>query len=297
MRVQERRDRIASGDVFVTVPEQSGRRPALLYLPALGTTTLVCDFEAHALGVLLSRLTATGFVTLRAEPRVGASLEDMLVAHRASHSFLLSLPEVDPERVFLFGHSLGGTLAPHVAARARGIVTYGAPSRSWSECMARSALRQLELFGLTGEELAREAELAARLYREVFEGGMEPADLMSSDPAIRASRAATDVRENTLFNRAPDFDRALQRLDLEKAWKMTANVLAVSGAHDWVVDSDDHRRIAGWAERGVALTLPGLDHWMQRHPSRASSYQNPGRGVIDPNWAEPVLEWLREEST
>jgi pimeloyl-ACP methyl ester carboxylesterase len=300
MRVRERREHVVSReieqDVLLTIPASEGRHPAIAYLPALGTRTLVCDLETSALGALIVALTAAGFVTLRAEPAPHASLDETLARHSASLDWLASLAEVDPERVFAFGHSLGGILAPHLSAKTRGIVAYGAPSRAWSECLALGARRQLALFGLAGEELEREARAAARLYHEVFEGNRDPVEVLRDDSEIAASRAARDVRNGRLFERDSSFHHALQRLDLEGSWRSASDVLAIQGEHDWVVEPDDHVRISGWAKRGSARTLVGLDHWMQRHASVAASFQKPGRGVVDPNWAEPVIEWLREES-
>ncbi len=302
MVVIERRLCVRSGrsstDTHVTLPEGHENRPGVLYLPALGTTTLARDLASDApdaLLTLLRALTDAGFVTLRAEPLASnASLGATLAIHRASFDALRALDEVDAERLFVVGHSLGGMIAPFVAERPRGIVAYAAPSRAWSECMALSAARQLKLWGLSGEELARETDAAARLYRMVFQEGQPPEQVLERFPEIASSRASVDVAGGTIFGRDAAFFHDIEQLDLESAWRRQSSVLALFGDQDWIVDPDDHVRIAGWAQRGTALTLGGVDHWMQRHPNREESFRCAGRGEVDPACARVMIEWMVE---
>jgi hypothetical protein len=74
-------------------------------------------------------------------------------------------------------------------------------------------------------------------------------------------------------------------------------VLALHGEHDWIVADDDHTRIVAWvtAAGGVAeaSTLPGIDHDLCRHPSRAVSFRERGRGSPDVLAAALTLAWMR----
>lgn len=77
-------------------------------------------------GQLAEALTAFGYITLRYDKRgVGASEGNYLAAGlwdfvddaRAAVQYLKSLPEVDPSKVILLGHSEGATIGTAVAAR------------------------------------------------------------------------------------------------------------------------------------------------------------------------------------
>jgi pimeloyl-ACP methyl ester carboxylesterase len=258
---------------------------------------------------LLRAATEAGFVTLRVDPSgVGtsdgppyadASLALELEGYGASLAWLSTLPFVHRRSVFLLGHSLGGVLAPLVAegAGVAALIVYGTPSRRWADTLARGARRQLALAGLSGEALDREAGSAAQLYLLLLRSDVSPEDLARDHPSLASCLAAADVSGNRLHGRSLAYFRALDRVDPEDAWRRAgAPVLAVHGEHDWIVDEDDHTRIASFAQHewATALTLPGLDHDMLSYPSREASFKNRGRGTVDPSAPQPILAWMRE---
>jgi uncharacterized protein len=302
-----------------TRPREAGPHPAILYLPGLGARSLTGPLDAapprDGILLLLRAFSDAGFVTLRADPSgVGesegpafadADLGAEIDGHRAALEELLRSPAVDPARVFLFGHSLGGVLAPLIAGqsaprdRLAGVVVYGTTSRPWSECLADTARRQLALSTIADDQVLVESERAARLYRELLRAGSSFARVITDHPDLAGCVAASDVRESNLHGRSLDYWRKLERIDLEQAWRAVgAPVLALHGEHDWVVSADDPRRIAAFRAAAGARTstrvVAGLDHDLQRHSSLIASYRNRGRGVADAAAAAVAVAWMRD---
>lgn len=292
----------------VTRPRAEGRFPAVLFLPPLGARawTRPLDPARDGVAALLAGLAGADLVTLRADPcgagdsggpaYAEASLEADLEGHRACLEAISALPFVDPQFVFVLGVSLGGALAPLVAADtgARGVVVVGAQSRRWSACLASTARRQLQLAGLAGDALDRESDRAARLYDLLLRAGASPDDLARDHPDLATCRAAEDLSGEHLHGRALHYFRALDRVEPEVAWRrVRAPVLAVRGEHDFIVEEDDPARIAAFCgERGAAMVLPGVDHDLRRQPDRATALARRGRGPVDASAAAALIAWL-----
>src|SRR5262249_38483116 len=87
-----------------------------------------------------------------------------------------TLPEVDPARVFVLGHSLGGYVAPRIAAqdgKLAGVVVLAGNVRALEDLI----LEQSEYLGVSGDRLnAVKAEIAK--VKQLGSGKDEPAALL-----------------------------------------------------------------------------------------------------------------------
>ncbi len=176
----------------------------------------------------------------------------------------LALLRATCREVFLFGHSVGGMIAPLVADEGvRGVVVYGTSSSRWTECLDASTRRQLELRGRGEDEIRRV------LLRE------------------------REERSNGLHGgRSPAFHRQLDRSVLPPVWaRLGIPVLALHGEWDWVVGEDEARALAAQA-RGDAGIVPGVDHLFGRHASLADSLAEYGRGAPGDEVATRAAAWI-----
>ena len=127
---------------IVTVPEnesrsREGRYPAFLYVQGM-----ICESidRPNAIDEVDTRLVHTmaakGFVTMRVDkPGLGDSegppcseigFQEELEGYIAALDNLAWQPEVDPNRIYVFGHSMGGVMAPFLAkeGKVRGSIVY-----------------------------------------------------------------------------------------------------------------------------------------------------------------------------
>jgi uncharacterized protein len=130
---QEQDITLGSGELAVpgtlSMPLGQGRRPAVVLLAGSGPNDRDESIgQSKPLKDLAWGLATRGVAVLRfdkvtyAQPRAVVAIQDFTVVDeylphaRAAISMLREHPEIDHGRVFVLGHSLGGTIAPQVAA-------------------------------------------------------------------------------------------------------------------------------------------------------------------------------------
>lgn len=140
---------------------------------------------------LAAGLAARGIATLRYEKRThrypkrstavaGFTVEQETVEDaRAAVELLAGRPEIDHRRIFLLGHSLGGTLAPRIAAgdpNVAGLIVLAGATRP----LERIAVDQLQyLAGLDGTVTKQEAQqiaAARQAARRIESPGLKATD-------------------------------------------------------------------------------------------------------------------------
>ena len=266
---------------IVTSPREGGARPAILLVPGIACASIDFGLTPGApLAQLLRGWTERGLTTLRVErPGLGdsegppcAALDprDELACYAAGLAALRDDPAVDRERIFVFGHSVGGMLAPLLGERfpdLRGAIVYGTSARRWSRCLRDGVERQLALRGRAPEEIA--ARLA-RFDEEPFE---------------------------ERHGRTLAYHQALEALELTEVWaRASMPALVVIGEHDWVVSEEEQRAIAALAREAEVLALEGLDHAFTTHPSREASLSALGAGALHTRLAEETARWVLARS-
>ena len=301
---------------IITEPNASprakdGKMPALLYVQGI-----VCDSidrpsnpEAYDTRIVHGMAKA-GFVTMRVDkPGLGDSegppcseidLTTELKACKAALKQLASLPNVDPDRIYLFGHSMGGVLAPLMSADTpvRGTIVYGTLVRSWFEYQLENVRRQSELMGLSPAQVTARVQAEARTSSMILVDKKTLGDAWERWPELREPTQGIMYDETHMSTRHMRFFHELQELNIAEAWeKSTGAVLAIFGEYDWVTTKLDHDRIAEIVNSrsegaGTALVMPKADHAFTTHANMHSSFVAMGQGKWDEDMPKRMLEWI-----
>jgi pimeloyl-ACP methyl ester carboxylesterase len=195
--------------------------------------------------------------------------------------------------IALFGHSLGGIIAPLVGP-VDAIAAFGASALPWTEHARETSRRQRRLKGFRGVELETELGHWHEMLGLVCKEGWTPARAFTERPHLRAIRSR-ECDGETLYGRHVSLVRALETLDLPAAWSAFAGrTLAMHGEVDWISSREDSEGIVrACGERGELAELPGIGHDLMRHESAQSSFAEPHKGAWDGTVARRLLDWLR----
>lgn len=280
---------LARGEVrlraWLTTPRRPAARPPplALLLPGLSEEPFEPapgSFDA----ALIEALGAAGCATLRVERRgLGDSegrletteLATELADLQAAIDRFGGGPTVDPARVVIYGHSLGGMIAPLLAGPSgrplAGRVVLGTSALPWRASVAEAARTQRALRG--APEAEGEAVLAAELARY--------------------------AREPVVDGRPRSYWQALEARDLAAAWRaVRVPTLALAGAFDWVTPPARGREIAALAAEGGAparfVEVASCDHAGTTHADLAASLRDFGRGAPCAALTEHVARFVAE---
>ena len=225
-----------------------------------------------------------------ADPRTFTVQDEYVPDALAAIAVLEREPAVDPRRIFLLGHSQGGTLAPLIAAKApqlAGVILYAASTESLGAAMLRQLRYLATLPGDTGAQARAQLPEAEQLTALLD----SRAALARQDPG----RALMGGVGPAYFLSALDYD------EVAAARALPQPLLLVQGGRDYQVTVADDLR--AWQQGlmgrdGVTVeVLPADDHIFFRGSGRPTpaGYTRPGH--VDPAAIAAVARWVRAVST
>ncbi|MBV9947164.1 MAG: alpha/beta hydrolase [Myxococcales bacterium] len=210
----------------------------------------------------------------------------------AAVSAASALPEVDPARLFILGHSLGGYVLPRIARRCgggAGLIGVAAPARRLEDVV----LAQLE-------------------YLEGLAGGSPPGDrdrrldaARGAVSEIRALTPASDPRGPTLLGNPRRYWISLIGYDpVSEARSLEQPMFFFQGGRDYQVSTQDlelwrsglsssARASGGPSATSTTRLYPALNHLLEEGSGRSTpaEYRRPGHvavGVI-----EDIARWIQ----
>ncbi len=285
----------------LSIPSGSGRFPALVLVHGSGpndqdeTIGPNKPFKDLAWG-----LASRGVVVLRytkrtlkygkesgTDPARLTVMDETVDDARAAASLLAALPEVDPKRVYVLGHSLGGTLAPRIAegdGQVAGIIIMAGSTRPFGEVLVEQVKYLASLHGQPTEAAQKQIQAAEEAARQIDNPALQP-----------------DATVNVLGSPVP----GAYFLDLrnyaaaETAARLKIPILALQGERDYQVRRADFE---GWKKalvgkpRATFILYPGLTHLFMpaatpgTGPGTPADYDHPGHvseGVIT-----DIAKWI-----
>ena len=296
----------ADGNRYRTIlakPKGAGPFPTVFIIQGVGCGSIENPPPGHSYRALIESLARRGIATLRVDkPGIGDSeggpcaAADFHTEVRAYRAALASLK--DAKDVFLFGHSMGGIMAPLVADAAplRGIAVYGTTYNSWLQYTLENQRRQQRLQGDSFESIA-EDERRAEKFVMLFYVQKQPLEkILAENPVYREG-----FPDDGTFaaGKQGQYFQQLYDVELAKAWKATnVPVLAIWGASDFLTDGQEHEWLAAavnsWRP-GTAryVRLDGIDHFLRKAVDQAASMKNgPAGSEYDDRLAETLAAFV-----
>jgi dienelactone hydrolase len=306
----------------LTIPAGKGPFPAVLLISGSGQQDRDETIFGHrSFRVIADRLTRDGFAVLRVDDRATGktkgklgSLDTDTTDALASFQWLAKQPEVDPKRVGLIGHSVGGVIAPAIAARTQKvafIVALAGPGVSGADLVplqsdammavmkvpddVRAKLvaiqRKVGAAIVKGEPVGLKAALRASLVDAAAATGQPKPDDATLDAAVEAKLSeVTNPWVVSFFKTLPPWR------------KVKCPVLAVTGDKDLQVPADanfakiSEAMRAGGNKDLTTMKRPGLNHLYQHATTGLVDEYAVIEETFDTETLDLVAKWLADKA-
>lgn len=277
----------------LSVPRRAGAGPAVLVLSGSGPNDRDETIGRNKpMKDLAWGLASRGIVVLRfdkvtfAHPAEVVAQPDFTITDeylpqaRAAIDLLRTHESVDPNRIFLLGHSLGGTVAPRVAQaepRVAGLVLLA----GGTEPMHRAGLRQFRYLAETNPGLAAAVETMAKQVAVV-----DSPDLTASTPASELPFGVP----------APYWLDVRDYRPGELAATLHKPMLVLQGGRDYQVTVDDD--LPAWRAGVPDATFRVYEqdnHLFFVGSGRSTAEEYEPAQHMDPAVVRDVAEWVLEK--
>ncbi|MEK6153045.1 alpha/beta fold hydrolase [Flavobacteriaceae bacterium 3-367] len=295
---------------IITKPKRPGRQAAIILIGGLSCSSIenYPGRNSNWAKVLRDLVEKSDMVVMRVEkPGVGDSEGDCsrsdfrtdVAGFKAAISALKSKPYVDPDRIIVYGSSMGSALAPLLANEFNlaGVISDGTFFKTWYEHMLEIERRILQFKGLSETEIVRQMN---RYYIPLYYGML--IQKKTYQQVVDEYPALSEYNYHApghMYGRPVAYYQQLQDFDLAGAWeKVKVPVRIMRGTNDWIMSSFDNKMIIEVLKRNghqdhVLYEYPGLDHWNTIHQTAKDSFEgNPGKW--EENISMQIVNWARE---
>jgi len=301
---------------ILTRPKGQGKQPALFLIQGIGLFSIDNPIgPLSSYRTIVDHFARSGYVTLRVDkpgcgdseggPARDVDFDTELDGYRQALKMLKARGDVDAGRVFIFGHSMGGVMAPLLAADlpVRGIIVYGTITRTWTEYALENIRRQMELADADPSAIDRDLRSEAALLTYLYAEKLSPKAIAERYPHLRKRLGQSITDDRYYVDRSLTFFRQLADKNLGAAWEsFGGHALAIWGKADFVSNEDDHALIARIVNRdhpghGTFLAFDGIDHGFNRAASRRESFergQSGQQGEFNPAILEVCRAWVQK---
>lgn len=300
--------------VIITHPEGKGPFPALYLIGGIGAYSVDGDFGSAPYGNVIGPIAKSGFATIRIDkPGQGDSegpaytdllFDDELDAYRQALKLAKSLPVINPDKIAVFGHSMGGCFGPLLAQEGglAGVAVYGTLAKTWVEYMLENSRRQSLLAGAKPGDVDAGMRGEAAIAHLIYNEGLSPAEAKEKHPKWAEAVQASYPDGKTYSGVGIRFFQQLAAKNLMGAWEKTnAKVLSIYAENDFLCCREDHEFIASTVNSlrpGTAefRLLEKTDHGFSETTSQRDSQQRwtqPGK-KFNPTIISVLTDWLKK---
>lgn len=278
--------------------------------------------EYHPYAKLIDGLVAKGYAVFRMEkPGVGDSyghdcmeidFDTEMDGFRAGMKKLLTLDNVDADKIFLVGHSLGGLQVPVLGAEfdTKGVIAYGTAVRPWHDYLLELVQLQNPMLGGDYGDNAALAETFRPYFYQYFYEGKALHEIVPEEVAELLDQNFGFDGEGHFIQRHESFWQTINAYNFFDYWDQVEEpVLALHGEVDvQVINAVDLKMIAAIANRsepanGTFHQFDGTDHSMIKVGSlenRNKVAGTPAYGeLLQTSYNTDVIEvihkWIQEQ--
>jgi alpha-beta hydrolase superfamily lysophospholipase len=293
--------------------------PAVLLIPGYNCGSIE-NFLASYNGALIRNWVKLGMTVVTIEksgvgdsyacvPCVEVDLQTDIESFTAGYLYMKLLPNIDTNKLFIWGHSMGGTIAPEIAKvhHPAGVMVYGCVYRPWSEFLLEMHRVQKPLLdGLSFVETEKFIKDITPIYQDFFQKKLSP-DQLAKIPAYQKlvhSELEYKKGNNNMWGRHWRFWQQIDSLNLAESWSsVQAPILVLHGGADYIQCSAVEPYLIQQTvnmqhpAKATMHIIPDADHLLMRSKNFEEAVKNFNeRKYLEGNFNEEICEimnaWL-----
>jgi len=171
-------------------------------------------------------------------PCMEIDFDQEVLAFSKAYQSLRQHPKVDTDHIFLFGHSMGGIIAPLLAKEYRpaGVMVFGIVGNNWYDYMIDIYTEQPLLFGTSEEQIKADNQHNLPFVKDLLVHKKTNQELVNSQvygEFLKENGTAESLAQGYYLARHYTYWQALADVDVPGAWaKVKAPVLVLHGEYD-----------------------------------------------------------------
>ena len=215
--------------------------------------------------------------------KIFTAKEEVLDDALAAIEIAKSTPGINKAQIFLMGHSLGGMLAPRIAALApdlAGIILVAAPARKLSDVIAE---QNKYLYVVSGDTTAAMRKQFQEAANEIDRSRLLKLGDIAADSVILSAPASYWIDIN-------NYDQ------LASARRFTKKILVIQGENDFQVSVQDFNiwRAALASNRNASFKLyPDLNHLLSSQKQKGNGMQYRTPANVSPKLIDDIAVWIK----
>lgn len=232
---------------ILVTPKGKKKMPVVYFLQGYTCGSVETVSDDNPMKKLMNDWVNAGFAVYRVEkPSVGDSkgkkqcseigFKEELEAFEQGYKDLLKKKLIDTENIFLFGHSMGGVIAPllNEMKSPKGIITYGTVGENWYDYMIDLYTIQPKHFGTSDAQIKEDNKVNLKFNKDLLLNKLSGTEILKNKAYADFFRgSASDFKNNQYIGRHFNFWQELADVNIPKAWsKIKTNVLALYGEFD-----------------------------------------------------------------
>lgn len=301
-------------------PKGGSNLPVILLIPGYGCGSIE-NYMSSYNGKLLTEWIKAGYAVVTIEksglgdsysclPCSEVDLATDIESFDAGYVYMEQLPFADKSRLYIWGHSMGGVIAPEVAKRhhPKGVMVFGTTFRPWSEFLLEMHRVQKPLLeGLTYQQTETFVRTIQKIYYEFFVLKKTREQLLQNPEYKDLVVSELGYREgsNDMWGRHWAFWPQIDSLNLAQSWQaISCPVLVLHGEADYESCSIAEPRLvteavnAAHAGNATMVVVPQLDHFMMKSTNWEAARDNfkqqqYAKGNFNYAIAEETVKWLK----
>lgn len=299
---------------ILVTPKHVKKAPVVYFLQGYTCGSIETVSNDNPMKKLMKDWVNSGFAVYRVEkPGVGdsqskkhcseISFDEELTAFKEGYKDLLKQEAIDANNIFMFGHSMGGVIAPllNEVKAPKGIMVYGTVGKNWYDYMVDLYTVQPKHFGVSDAQIKEDNKVNLKFNDDFLINKLSGEEMLKNDAYVAFFNAA-DFERNQYIGRHFKFWQNLADVNIPNVWsKVKTNVFAMHGEFDiQAINPKGAKIIAEIVNKnggkGDFILIKNTDHGFVNFKSMQHNVETLGNGSYMTHARDNYSVMLGEES-